>query len=73
MRRLRYWIVGGALVLSSVAAVAVVLTPSTGHMPLHIGCANHNHGPKRTDGEGRRLLDARALNRQTREREPRAQ
>ena len=49
-------------------AAAVALMPAPGHLPLHIGCQNHNHGPARTAGEGRRLLDARALNRQARER-----
>lgn len=68
MRRWRYWIVAGALGLSTAALAGVALMPAPGHMPLHIGCANHNHGPKRTEGEGRRLLDARALNRQARER-----
>lgn len=73
MRRLLYWIAGGALVLSSAAVAAMALMPVPGHMPLHIGCANHNHGPKRTEGQGRRLLDARALNRQARERDQREQ
>jgi hypothetical protein len=68
MRRLRCWIAGVVLLVSSAAGASFVIAPpASGHMPLHIGCSNHNHGPKRTAGEGRRLLDARALNRLARE------
>lgn len=66
MHRLLYPVVGGACALSLIAFAAWAMVPEPGHMPLHIGCG-HSHGPVRTAGEGRRLLDARALNRQARE------
>jgi hypothetical protein len=67
MRGLWIIAVGGLAAFSSLALAAWALTPAPGHLPLHIGCTHHNHGPTRTAGEGKRLLDARALNRQARQ------
>ena len=71
MSRGRRLVLPAIAVVGTVAGVAMTawaLLPgeAPGHRPLHIGC-NHNHGPKRTDGAGQRLLDARALARQTRQ------
>lgn len=72
MRPVRRWLawmaVAGVLVGVGTAGV-LALTP-VGHAPLHIGCTHHNHGPTRTAGEGKRLFDARALNRQSRQLPP---
>ena len=54
------------LLLVSVAAIVIARSSTAGHTGLHIGCNHHDHGPSRTAGEGRRLLDARALARQGR-------
>lgn len=56
------------LTVSVGAAVALTILPipAPGHRPLHIGCSNHNHGPERTAGEGKRLLEARSIARQAR-------
>lgn len=61
-------IIGGiGFVAFGIAALMFLgLRPAPGHNLLHIGC-NHTHGPVRTAGEGRRLLDARTLNRQARQ------
>ena len=50
-----------------VGAAVAALKPAPGHTLLHVGCAGgHAHGPLRTAGEGKRLLDARELNRRAR-------
>lgn len=68
VRRIALSLIVGAVLLGGAAVAAVALLPddADGHRPLHFGC-NHNHGPKRTDGVGQRLIDARSLNRQARQ------
>lgn len=39
-------IVGLLVVLGLSVAAASMLNREPGHMPLHIGCKYHNHGPK---------------------------
>ena len=40
-------VVAGLVVLAGLAAGSVaLLTKEPGHNPLHIGCKDHNHGPK---------------------------
>lgn len=57
----RRWMVAGGLGAAAIAtvgsaiALAVSAAPS-GHLPLHIGCTNHNHGPKWHAGHGRSAL-----------------
>jgi hypothetical protein len=58
------------LALSVVAFAALTVTADPGHMPMHVGCQNHNHGPLRTDGAAKRLFDARALNRRIQHQSP---
>jgi hypothetical protein len=60
-----HMLVVGAL-LATVTFGAMAWTTEPGHTPLHIACQGHSHGPLRTQGAGRRLLDARAANRAAR-------
>jgi hypothetical protein len=50
------------LLLVSVATIVIARSSTAGQ----IGCNHHDHGPSRAAGEGRKLLDARALARQGR-------
>lgn len=54
----RRWLIAGLLTLATVVAggsalAVVVAGTQPGHAPLHIGCKNHNHGPKWYAGHGR--------------------
>ncbi len=41
------------MVLAAVAAVVGIAKPAPGHTPFHVGCKNHNHGPKWHADHGR--------------------
>lgn len=43
------------LLLGAAAATVALGTREPGHVPLHFGCTNHNHGPKWHADHGRIL------------------
>lgn len=67
MRRLLVTLTSVVLLVAGVAIAVVALAPTPGHTALHLGCTHHNHGPVRTAGEVKRLIDARSLSRQGRD------
>ena len=57
----------GLAIAGGIGAAAAALKPAPGHTLLHVDCSGgHAHGPLRTAGEGKRLLEARELNRRAR-------
>ena len=55
--RLLLWIAGGCVVGGGLAVGALVMlaAPEPGHGLLHVGCLNHNHGPKWHADHGRAI------------------
>lgn len=70
MKRMARWLTLGAVV---VAAAVVALRPSAppaagaAHTFLHLNCPPGSHGPARSEGVGRSLMDARTKSRSQQE------
>jgi hypothetical protein len=56
----RWLVLGAGIVIAALvaagAAVAVMPVPAPGHAPFHIGCKDHNHGPKWHANHGKSAL-----------------
>jgi hypothetical protein len=49
-------VAGFAALVAAGAMAALQPSPAPGHNRFHIGCADHNHGPKWHAGHGRSLV-----------------
>ena len=58
MTRRLIWAAAGLALAGVVAGAALALSspPAPGHTRFHIGCLDHNHGPKWHAGHGRAAL-----------------
>jgi hypothetical protein len=62
MRRMARWLTLGVVVVAAaVVALRPAAPPTAGaaHTFLHLNCPPNSHGPGRSDGVGRSLMDAR--------------